>query len=172
MNKIINYQNLNKLSKQLKTSTKVLVGGCFDLLHEGHFVFLKTAKKKGEILLVALESDENIKKIKGNNRPINNQLKRANELSKLDYVDFVILLPKGMTEKVYEDLVLTIKPQTIAITENDPKEINKKRVAESVGARLITVVPYLSNYSTTKILGALRGVDIIKVSEQREENGN
>lgn len=152
MSKIINYKNLEDFLKKEKTGSKVLVGGCFDLLHEGHFAFLKAAKNKGEILLVALESDKNIKKIKGNSRPVNNQLKRAYELSKLSYIDFIILLPREMTENIYEDLVNTIKPQVIAITKNDPMEKNKRKQAEKIGGELITVTPYLTGLSTTNIL--------------------
>ena len=55
----------------------MLVGGCFDVLHLGHIKFLQAAKKIGDILFVFVESDENVKKIKGEARPINNQTERA-----------------------------------------------------------------------------------------------
>ena len=56
---------------------KVLVGGCFDLIHYGHIVFLKEARKQGDYLIVALESDDNVKKYKGENRPVHKQSERA-----------------------------------------------------------------------------------------------
>ena len=70
----------------------VLVGGCFDIVHLGHLIFLEKAKAKGDILIVLLESDENIRKNKGQNRPINNQEDRALFLSKLKMVDKLDIL--------------------------------------------------------------------------------
>lgn len=156
MNKIIKYEELSQLLKQLYTQHIVLVGGCFDLLHQGHKDFLSAAKKTGDILLIALESDKNIKRAKGNDRPINRQLKRARNLIKLKSVDLILLLPDLKTDQDYEKMIKMIHPKIIAVTENDPRIVNKKRQAEMVGAKVIPVVPYLKEYSTTKILKSLR----------------
>ena len=89
MNKVIKFEQLEELSKKIKQKGEkiILVGGCFDILHTGHIKFLKSAKELGGKLLVALESDESVKRSKGEKRPVNNQKERANILSNLPSVD-------------------------------------------------------------------------------------
>lgn len=154
MDKIISYKNLSRALKKIKPRTKVLAGGCFDILHPGHLKFLEAAKKQGEVLIVALESDENIRRLKGKNRPVNPQNVRAKNLASLSFVDYIILLPELKTDKDYTNLVLKIKPEVIAVTKNDPRIKKKKSQAELVGAKVIPVIPYLKEYSTTKILNS------------------
>ena len=71
----------------------VLAGGCFDVLHPGHIVFLEKAKKAGDYLVVLLESDKKIRKLKGKGRPVHSQKERAEILSALKSVDSVVCLP-------------------------------------------------------------------------------
>jgi len=73
MNKVIKFEQLEELSKKIKQKGEkiILVGGCFDILHTGHIRFLKSAKELGGKLLVALESDESVKRSKGEKRPVN-----------------------------------------------------------------------------------------------------
>ena len=68
---------------------KVLVGGVFDIIHYGHVHFLKNAKSLGDHLVVALESDKNVKRLKGEKRPIHNQNQRREMLESLEFVDEV-----------------------------------------------------------------------------------
>lgn len=133
----------------------VLVGGCFDILHIGHIRFLKEAKKLGDTLIVLLESDQNIKKMKGGGRPVNSQKFRAEILEALRDVDSVILLPEIMTDKDYDDLVKKIKPDFIAVTKGDQGLQNKKRSAETVGAKVVEVIDLMVDYSTNKIIKSL-----------------
>lgn len=133
----------------------VLVGGCFDILHIGHIRFLKEAKKLGDTLIVLLESDQNIKKMKGGGRPVNSQKFRAEILEALRDVDSVILLPEIMTDKAYDDLVKKIKPDFIAVTKGDQGLQNKKRSAETVGAKVVEVIDLMVDYSTNKIIKSL-----------------
>src|SRR5437868_2303682 len=93
-------EKTNELHKQDKQI--VVAGGCFDILHIGHFTFLEKAKSAGNALFVLLESDETIKKSKGPNRPINTQQNRAKLLAGLSAVDFVILLPPLTTNEDYD----------------------------------------------------------------------
>lgn len=133
---------------------KVLVGGCFDLLHIGHIKFLKKAKSFGDYLIVLLESDVNIKKIKGNTRPFHNQKQRKEVLKSLKFVDKVIILPNIVTHKTYDDIIKKIKPNIITITDGDPIKDKKLIQAKSVGAKLKIVKNYKS-HSSTKILNLL-----------------
>lgn len=130
---------------------KVLVGGCFDILHYGHVMFLKKAKSFGDYLIVAMESDKNIKRLKGCARPIQNQKQRKEILESLKFVDQVIILKDKMFEKDYFDLVKKVKPAVIAATKDDPVLKNKRKQAKMVGAKLI-IIPKTKSSSTTKIL--------------------
>ena len=88
MTNIFNDDNISAIPKE----GVVLAGGCFDIIHLAHIKFLKLAKEKGQFLALLLESDENIKQMKGKDRPVNNQITRAENLSKLGFVDYIILL--------------------------------------------------------------------------------
>ena len=130
----------------------VLAGGCFDVLHPGHIIFLQKAKKAGDELIVLLESDEKVKKIKGIKRPVHNQKERALMLKALKFVDAVILLPFMESEREYDEWVKKIKPDIIAATLGDPQNHHKKRTAQLVGAKLKYVTKRVGNHSSSRIL--------------------
>ncbi len=148
--KIISLSKISSKLKSLKNKKLVLVGGCFDIFHYGHFQFLKKAKACGDFLIVALESDEFIRKNK-KREPVHNQRQRAKILSSFDFVDLVILLPYFSKEKNYFDLVKKIKPKIIAVTKGDPKIENKRKQAAMVSAKVKEVTPLIKNFSSTKI---------------------
>ena len=131
---------------------RVLVGGCFDILHIGHIRFLRAAKKAGDFLTVMLEPDEKLRLMKGKNRPIHAQEMRKEMLLSLSSVDEVVILPSLITYREYLLWVKKIKPEIIAVTQNDPKIEEKRKMAALVGAKLKVVMKRLENYSTTKIL--------------------
>lgn len=118
---------------------KVLVGGVFDILHYGHIHFLKKAKGLGDYLVVAIESDTRVKKLKGSSRPFHNQDQRREILESLNYVDEVIILKDEMADTDYFDLVKRVRPLTIAVTEGDPMIEKKKEHAKKVGANVIEI---------------------------------
>ena len=135
-----------------KHKTIVLVGGCFDVLHLGHITFLEKAKKKGDVLIVLLESDENIKKFKGNNRPVNNQENRAKMLMSLKMVDQVVKLPEMKTDDEYLEIIKKIRPTIIAVSENDKNLRNKTNQAKLVGAKIVKVTNLIPHQSTSRII--------------------
>lgn len=128
-------------------SNRILVGGCFDVIHIGHITFLEQAKKIGGKLVVALESDEHIRN-KKNREPVHTQEERKKLLMALRAVDSVILLPPHPD---YAALVNEVQPTHIALTEPDPQLENKTRLARSVGAQIISI-PFVNSLSTTHIL--------------------
>jgi len=142
-------QIIHELKKQNKRI--VLAGGCFDILHIGHVEYLEKAKKEGDVLFVMLESDEAVKHIKGDNRPIHKQQERAYMLSSLSVVDYVILLPRLETDQKYDTLISQIRPSVIAITKGDPYKNKKQKQARSVGGKLVEVTKTISNKSTTRL---------------------
>lgn len=133
---------------------KVLVGGCFDILHFGHIQFLKKAKKLGDYLVIALESDENVKKLKGINRPIHSQKQRKEILESLNFVDEVISLPKMKNDSDYETLVIKISPSYIAVTKGDHVISKKKNHAKKVNAKVVEI-PKAKSLSTSDITKVL-----------------
>ena len=132
----------------------ILVGGCFDLIHIGHIYFLEKAKRLGDKLVVLLESDETIKRIKGDHRPIHTQEQRKKMLEAIKFVDEVINIKPLKTDKEYFDLVQKIHPNIIAVTEGDPILSKKQQQAELIGAAAV-IIPRIPNISTTSLAKAL-----------------
>lgn len=132
----------------------VLTAGCFDIIHPGHIRFLYQAKKLGRYLIVLLESDQKVKKLKGKNRPIFSQKQRKLMLQNLRSVDKVISLQGLTKDEDYLKILQNIKPKIIAVTEKTPHLQKIKTQAGSINADL-KILPFDQNYSTTKILNQL-----------------
>ena len=119
-----------------KRKVKVLVGGCFDILHYGHIHFLKKAKELGDYLIVALESDKSVRKMKGEKRPIHGQFQRREMLESLSCIDQVIILADDMKDSDYNKLVKLLDPQIIAVTAGDPILKKKQKQAKAIKQKL------------------------------------
>lgn len=153
MKKIIEVKHVPEIIQNLKKRNKtiVLTGGCFDILHAGHMIFLRKAKKLADVLIVLLESDNNIRKIKGEKRPINIQKYRAIMLSSISCVDLVFTLPETMTNNDYDKLVKVITPDIIATTKGDPNIVHKQRQARLINAELKQIVKRIPLKSSTRL---------------------
>jgi len=151
---VVNIKKAIIVAKKIKKEGKrlVVVGGSFDILHVGHVIYLEKAKKKGEVLMVLLESDERIKRIKGENRPINKQADRAKLLSSLRMVDIVVCLRDMKDNSDYDELLTKIKPSIIAVEGSDKILKIKKRQAKMVGAKLMVVTKRVGEYSSSKVV--------------------
>ncbi|KKP61078.1 MAG: Glycerol-3-phosphate cytidyltransferase TagD [Candidatus Roizmanbacteria bacterium GW2011_GWA2_34_18] len=147
---IVRYKEIQEAENFFKDKKTILVGGCFDLIHFGHLKFLEKAKEQGDFLIVALESDEFIKKYK-KKQPVHQQSERAEILSNLNMVDLIVCLPLLKTNKEYFDLVKKISPSVIAVTVGDKQIENKKKQALGIGAEVKEVVTNLKNFSTRNI---------------------
>jgi len=107
---IIEYENIEKIVGKLKRENKKIVftNGCFDLLHRGHIDYLNKAKNLGDVLIVGLNSDSSVKKLKGEKRPIIDEESRAFVLSNLKSVDYVVifddLTPINLIKKIKPDI--------------------------------------------------------------------
>ncbi len=154
---VIDLNQIESLVKKWQAAKKtiVLVGGCFDILHQGHFEFLKAAKKEGDILMVALESDEKVTHLKGPGRPVNKAPVRAENLIKTNLVHYVVILPTLHGREDYLKMVQTIKPDIIAVTADDPKIARKEEQAKLVGGQIKVVIKRLPGLSTTEIVNGL-----------------
>jgi len=140
-------EDLHKLGEQI-----ILVGGCFDILHVGHIEFLSKAKELGGQLLVILESDDSVRKLKGISKPVIKQDDRAILLSSLKMIDYIIKIPNFNNDNKYLMLVKKIKPDIIAITKGDPVKNKKIKQAVIVNAKVVEVIKRKRSYSTKKII--------------------
>ncbi|RDU63957.1 D-glycero-beta-D-manno-heptose-7-phosphate kinase [Helicobacter sp. MIT 14-3879] len=146
-----NVDDISLISSYKKDGKKIVfTNGCFDILHYGHLSYLKKAKSFGDILVVGLNSDSSVKKLKGNTRPINSQDDRANVLRELECVDFVIIFD----EETPLNLIKQIMPD-ILVKGGDYKD------KEVVGSNIINdvrLVDYIPNKSTTNIINKIKGL--------------
>ena len=111
MNKILTWSEAEDLSQKLQRQNKKIVftNGCFDLLHIGHVRYLEEAKKLGDILIVGINTDTSVKKLKGPTRPIQNENDRAEILASLKAVDHTVIFDQETPLK----LIQTIKPNIL-----------------------------------------------------------
>ncbi|MBF0375919.1 MAG: D-glycero-beta-D-manno-heptose 1-phosphate adenylyltransferase [Desulfamplus sp.] len=109
--KIIDRSEIESVIKTGKEKQQriVFTNGCFDILHAGHVTYLQESAKKGDILVVGLNSDISVKKIKGDKRPIVGELDRATVLSALECVDYVVIF----NEPDPENLIKNIAPDVL-----------------------------------------------------------
>jgi len=150
ISKIKNRKSLIKSLSSLRSKGKriVFTNGCFDILHAGHVEYLSRAKRLGDILIVGLNSDSSVKKIKGKSRPINKERDRAKMLSALYFVDFVT----SFSETTPEKLIKKVKPD-ILVKGGDWKieDIVGSSFVRSYGGK-VRSVPFVKGYSTTSII--------------------
>jgi FAD synthetase len=134
----------------MSSDTVVLVGGCFDLIHYGHIFFLTEAAKLGDRLVVLLESDETVRRLKGEGRPFHTHQQRRAMLEALTVVDEIVMLPPMHTDDDYRREMEKIRPDVVAYTEGDPIMDKKKAQAEALGAE-VAVIPKTDTPSTTAL---------------------
>ena len=122
--------------------------GCFDILHFGHISYLENAKSITDILVVALNSDSSIKRIKGKSRPILKLKNRMSIIAALESVDFVTYF----NQNTPNEIIKLLKPD-ILVKGGDwnKNSVVGKYVVESYGGRVI-ILPYIKGESTTKII--------------------
>lgn len=148
--KIIQLWRLARQAKRLKREGKriVFTNGCFDILHYGHVKYLQDAKAKGDYLVVAVNSDSSVKKIKGKGRPVVPQGDRMRTLAALGCVDFVLLFNEDDPLK----LIKAIKPDfLIKGSDWSKKSIVGASFVESYGGKVLTV-NLVKNRSTSAII--------------------
>lgn len=153
-NKIIRRENLSKLISSLKNESKKIVftNGCFDILHVGHLTYLAKAKSKGDILIVAINSDYSVKRLKGESRPINNEISRAFSLASLLFVDYVCAFeedtPQNIIELICPDVLIKGGDYTI------DNIVGADFVIKNHGK--VETIDLVEGYSTTKIIEKLK----------------
>ena len=144
----INSISQHTMEWRKKNTNIVFTNGCFDLLHKGHLDLLSKASTYGDILIVGLNSDSSVRKIKGKERPIENEKIRSKNLLKLNYVNYVIIFDS----ETPQDLIKTIVPNVLVKggDYNDTTIIGAKEVISNGGK--VKIIPLTEGYSTSSII--------------------
>ncbi len=150
--KVKSFDELSKIISDLKRKGKKIVwtNGCFDLLHTGHIRYLKEAREQGDCLVIGLNSDSSVKKVKGPSRPINSENERAEVISSLHWVDYVMIYEEPHPIKY----LLKFRPEVYVKGGDytiDTINQDERRVVESYEGR-IELINVGENISTTKII--------------------
>lgn len=153
---VLSRQSAKRLCLDLRKGGKIIVftNGCFDLIHEGHLRYLEKAKSFGDVLIVAVNSDQSIKRIKGEKRPLVNERQRAKIIASLYCVDYSVIFNEDNPIKLISEL----KPD-IHVKGGDYK---KERLPEystviSYGGS-VKILPYIKGVSTTNLIDKILNV--------------
>ncbi|HRE41389.1 MAG TPA: D-glycero-beta-D-manno-heptose 1-phosphate adenylyltransferase [Ignavibacteria bacterium] len=151
---ILNSENLNEEISKLKQQNKKIVftNGCFDILHKGHITYLNESRSLGDVLIVGVNSDNSVKKLKGEDRPVTNENDRMYALDNLKPVNYVILF----SEDTPYELIKKIIPD-ILVKGGDwapDKIVGSDVVLENGGE--VKSLKFVNGYSTTNILEKIK----------------
>ncbi len=151
-NKIISADYFKSKRKCFNNNRVIFTNGCFDILHLGHIDYLIKARKLGDVLIIGLNTDNSVKKLKGEKRPVNNQNARALLLASLEFVDFVILFdeetPMNLIKMITPDVLVKGGDYTIESVVGADFVLNYGGTVE--------IIPFLEGYSTTAIINNLQ----------------
>lgn len=148
--KILSYPELRQIVSLAKNKKKkvVFTNGCFDLLHIGHIKYLQQARSYGDLLIIGLNDDNSVRKLKGPKRPLIEQDERAHLLAALDCVDYIVLF----SELTPERLIKEIKPDILVKGGDYTKDkVVGRDIVESYGGR-VELVPVVKGMSTSNIV--------------------
>nr|WP_307774643.1 D-glycero-beta-D-manno-heptose 1-phosphate adenylyltransferase [uncultured Cetobacterium sp.] len=144
-----------KLIDEMKKQNKrvVFTNGCFDILHVGHLTYLNEAKRQGDILVVGVNSDFSVKRLKGESRPINSEMDRAELLCGLKAVDYTVLFEEDTPCELLEEL----KP-SIHVKGGDYKkeDLPETEIVERNGGE-VRILGFVEGKSTTNIVNKIQG---------------
>ena len=150
LNKIKTREELKQVIQQVQSEGKKVVttNGCFDVLHVGHLRYLQSAKQLGDILIVAINSDDSVRTIKGEKRPLVPEDERAELLAGLECVDYVMIFP----ELNPKSFLIELRPN-IHVKGGDytPDRVIERETVESIGAELY-LLPGAEGKSTTNLI--------------------
>lgn len=144
--KIKDFEQIGRIAKRLRAQGRKIIftNGCFDILHRGHATYLQKAKELGDILILGLNSDESIKRLKGEDRPINNLEDRAFLIGALESIDFVV----PFTEDTPYELIKLIEPNILV----KGADYEGKKVVGSDIADEVQLIEFVAGKSTTNLI--------------------
>lgn len=150
--KIVGRDFFNEKALELHQRKIVFTNGCFDVLHFGHVHYLLEAKKLGDILVVGLNSDDSVRRLKGAARPINGEKERAFVLAALCCVDYVVLFE----EETPENLIKTVLPDVLV--KGGDYTLDQIAGADFVrqNGGVVTTIPFVEGFSSSRIIEQLK----------------
>ncbi len=144
--KILTVTQFSQFSNDLQNV--VFTNGCFDIIHAGHIDYLSKARNLGDVLVVGLNSDESVRRLKGPQRPINNVDARSKVLASLFFVDYIIVFE----EDTPLNLIKSVRPDILVKGGDYTRDaVVGADFVESYGGKVV-ILPFLKGYSTTSIL--------------------
>lgn len=149
--KIISTDDLSRLRDQLKAAGKriVLTNGCFDFLHAGHLTFLQHARALGDVLILAMNTDESIQRLKGSPRPIIKQTQRAELLASIHAVDYITIF----SEDTPHEVIKALQPDILAKGSNySLQQIEGADLVKHHGGEIVAI-PIIHDIHTSQLFG-------------------
>ncbi len=154
--KILNHYELQKFVEKVQKKGKkvVFTNGCFDILHYGHIDYLQKARLMGAYLVMGVNTDDSIKRLKGNHRPVNQEMDRVRLIAALGFVDAVTLFDDDTPLK----LISTVLPDVLVKgSDYDIKDIvGGKEIIDNCGE--VKTIDFVDGYSTTDIIKKIRNM--------------
>ena len=156
-NKIVSQSLLRETLRELKAKGKkvVFTNGCFDLVHLGHLDYLEKARGKGDALVIGLNSDQSIRRLKGASRPVMDENSRARLLAALEFVDYVVLFNEDTPLELIRDILPDI------LVKGDDYQVSNIVGADIVmsnGGKVETV-ELVKGYSSTAIIEKIKNLN-------------
>lgn len=152
--KIIDINNIESLLTywSLKNQKIVFTNGCFDILHRGHVEYLAQAANHGDVLVIGLNTDNSVRRIKGDSRPVQDEYARALLLASLSFVSAVILFD----EDTPYNLIQRVQPDVLVKgSDYKAEDIVGYDIVKAKGGKVVTI-DFIDGYSTTSIIEKLK----------------
>lgn len=155
VNKIQTMDSIGRVLDKQRHKKIVFTNGCFDILHIGHVKYLKEARAKGDLLVLGLNSDASVKRLKGPSRPVNSEQDRMDMLAQMEFIDYVVLFDE---DTPYE-LITRVKPDVLV--KGGDYQVDHIVGADYVKANggSVEVIPFVEGKSTTNIINAMKRLE-------------
>ncbi len=152
---LIERQDIEPFCAVLRKGGKkvVFTNGCFDILHAGHVTYLEKAKAQGDVLVLGLNTDESVRRLKGPERPINNELDRARVVGGLRAVDYVVFFGENTAEAV----IAQVRPDVyVKGGDYTLDTLPEAKIVQSYGGK-VAFIDMVEGRSTTNIIKKIKG---------------
>lgn len=152
-NKIVTAKQLQEILKEKQGKKIVFTNGCFDIFHVGHARYLREAAKLGDILVVGVNSDSSVKRLKGEERPVIGEKDRMELLASLSFVSYIV----KFEEDTPYNLIKEIQPDIITKGgDYKTEDVVGKDIVEAKGGKVV-ICPFIESNSTTSIINKIKG---------------
>ena len=155
VNKIQTMDTIGRVLDGQRDKKIIFTNGCFDILHIGHIKYLKEAKAKGDILVLGLNSDASVRRLKGPSRPVNSEKDRMDMLAEMEFIDYVVLFEE---DTPYE-LITRVRPDVLVKGgDYQADNIVGADFVRSYGGS-VEVIPFVEGKSTTNIINSMKRLE-------------